>query len=248
MLHRLKKTFRLFVEANQFYPSLLGVFANPFWLCRRALHQKLCEYAPRLTGEVLDFGCGTGPYRDLLTSATRYTGLEYDSPENRLHKRAEIFYDGETIPLEDASVDAVLSTQTIEHVPNPERITAEWARIVRPGGFLLVTVPFMWPEHEMPYDFQRYTTNGLKRLLETAGFEIIAQERLLPDCRTPAQLFQAWLYDVLRFGTRRRLSQILLTAVLFAPVSLFATALAVVSPKNTNSYMDNIIFAKRTGS
>ncbi len=245
MLHQCKNALRSFIDANQFYPTAWGFLVNPFWLCRRALYAKLREYGPRLTGTVLDFGCGTGPYRDLLASATKYTGLEYDSPENRLHKRADIFYDGQTIPLDDASVDSVLSTQTIEHVPNPERIVQEWARILRPDGALLFTVPFMWPEHEMPYDFQRYTTNGLRKLLEENGFEVLAQERLLSDCRAPAQLFLAWLHDVLRLGSRKPVVQLLLTTLLFAPVSLFATILAAITPTNTNTYMDNMIFAKR---
>jgi SAM-dependent methyltransferase len=245
MLKQCKKALRAFVDANQFCPTVWGFLVNPFWLCRRALYQKLRAHAPQLIGSVLDFGCGTGPYRHLLTGAIRYAGLEYDSPENRLHKRADIFYDGENIPLEEASVDAILSTQTLEHVPNPEHIVAEWARILRPGGKVLLTVPFMWPEHEMPYDFQRYTTNGIKRLLENAGFEIIVQECLLADCRAPAQLFQAWLYDILRFGARRLYFQLLLTVFLFAPLSLFATALAAITPANTNTYTDNMIFAER---
>ena len=97
----------------------------------------------------------------------------------------------------------------------------------------------------MPYDFQRYTTNGLRRLLEATGFEILSQERLLADCRAPAQLFLAWLYDVLRFGARKRIVQLLLTVFLFAPVSLLASALAVLTPKSMNTYMDNLIFARR---
>ena len=139
----------------------------------------------------------------------------------------------------------MLSTQTLEHVPNPERIVAEWARVLRPGGNLLLTLPFMWPEHEMPYDFQRYTTNGLRAILEKSGFEIIAQERLLCDCRAPAQLFLAWLYDSLRFGSRKSLTQLAMSAILFAPVSLLATLLAAVMPATSNTYLDNLIWAKR---
>lgn len=180
-----------------------------------------------------------------MAAATEYIGLEYDSPENRVNKRADIYYDGQTIPLEDASLDGVLSTQTLEHVPNPTRIINEWARVLRPGGYLLLTVPFIWPEHEMPFDFQRYTTNGLRLMLEKGGFEIIAQERLLCDCRAPAQLFLAWLYDSLRFSSRKPITQLLLSVFLFAPVSLMATLLAIVMPATSNTYLDNLILAKR---
>jgi len=142
-------------------------------------------------------------------------------------------------------VDSILSTQTLEHVPNPERIVEEWARVLRPEGQLLLTVPFMWPEHEMPHDFQRYTTNGMRLLLEKTGFAIVHQERLLCDCRAAAQLFQAWLYDVLRLGARGKIVQIALTTLFFAPISLAATALAALAPQNPNSYLDNVILARR---
>ena len=245
MLGKIKLTVRSFIATNLFLPSFWGFWANPFWLCRRELGCKLRKYAPNLQGKILDFGCGTGPYRALLTAATDYTGLEYDSPENRQRKHADIYYDGLTIPLEDASFDGVLSTQTLEHVPNPERIVAEWARILRPGGHLLLTLPFMWPEHEMPYDFQRYTTNGLQAILKNGGFEIISQERLLRDCRAPAQLFLAWLYDSLQFGSRKLLTQLAMCITLFAPVSLLATLLALVMPATPNTYLDNLILARR---
>ncbi|GAB1254834.1 hypothetical protein [Desulfovibrio falkowii] len=97
----------------------------------------------------------------------------------------------------------------------------------------------------MPYDFQRYTTNGLRKLLEENGFEIFKQERLLSDCRAPAQLFLAWLYDTLQLGSRRTSVQLLLAAFLCAPVSLAATALSKITPQNTNTYMDNMVLAKR---
>lgn len=245
MLQACKQVFCSFVAKSQFHPSFSSCFVNPFWLCRRELYLVLQKYAPCLSGRVLDFGCGTGPYRALFAPTTDYWGLEYDSPENRQRKHADIYYDGLTIPLEDASLDGVLSTQTLEHVPNPERIVAEWARVLRPGGNLLLTLPFMWPEHEMPYDFQRYTTNGLRAILEKSGFEIIAQERLLCDCRAPAQLFLAWLYDSLRFGSRKSLTQLAMSAILFAPVSLLATLLAAVMPATSNTYLDNLIWAKR---
>lgn len=245
MLAKVKKTLRAFIEKNQFHPSFAGVLVNPFWLCRRELFSVLQEFSPALTGNVLDFGCGSGPYRRLLCNASEYVGLEYDTPENRVGKRADIFYDGVTIPLSDGSMNGLLSTQTLEHVPNPERIVEEWNRVLCPGGKLLVTVPFMWPEHEMPYDFQRYTTNGLRRILEGKGFSVLEQKRLLPDCRAPAQLFLAWLYDILRFGQRSLKIQIAMSFFVFAPLSLAAAGLAALCPKNPNTYLDNVVLAEK---
>lgn len=82
-------------------------------------------------------------------------------------------------------------------------------------------------------------------MLKGNGFEILAQERLLCGCLALAQLFIAWLYDILRFGERRTAVRLILTALLCAPISLLATGMAAVVPKNTNTYLDNIILAKR---
>jgi SAM-dependent methyltransferase len=159
--------------------------------------------------------------------------------------RSDLFYDGNCIPAKDSSFDSLLSTQTLEHVPNPEVIVLEWARVLREGGMLLITMPFMWPEHEMPYDFQRYSSGGLRLLLEKSGFEIVDQRRLLSDCRAPAQLFLAWIFDAFLVKCRPKILLLFFIPLLCTPVSFLAIVLAAISPKNPNSYLDNLVLARR---
>lgn len=242
---RFGATLKSFFVLTSFSPTWLGVFVNPFWLCRRELALALMDLAPRLTGTVLDFGSGSQPYRPLLVNCTNYVSLEYDTPQNRERKVANIFYDGRIIPVGDCSFDCILSTQTLEHVSNPDSIVAEWARVLKEGGILLITMPFMWPEHEMPYDFQRYSSSGLRLLLEKAGFEIVEQRRLLSDCRAPAQLFLAWLVDSVLVKCRPKVLGFVLIPLLCTPVSILASALAAIFPKNPNTYLDNLVLARR---
>jgi len=227
-----------------FSPSWLGIFINPFWLCRRALALDLSDLAPKLTGAVLDFGSGSQPYRPLLTNCTNYISLEYDTPQNRVNRVADIYYDGQLIPADNNSFDGLISTQTLEHVPNPEVIVGEWARVLKDGGMLLITMPFMWPEHELPYDFQRYSSAGLRLLLEKSGFQIIEQRRLLSDCRAPAQLLLAWIFDNFLVNCRPKLLLVVLIPLLCTPISILASILAIISPKNTNTYLDNLVLAR----
>lgn len=241
----LKTSLKAYFVFFGFSSNWLGVFVNPFWLCRRELALVLSKVAPRLLGVVLDFGSGSQPYRHLLKNCSKYVSLEYDTPQNRERKVANIFYDGQSIPVEDSSYDGILSTQTLEHVPNPEIIVAEWARVLKEGGMLLITMPFMWPEHEMPYDFQRYSSNGLRLLLEKSGFEIVEQHRLLSDCRAPAQLFLAWIFDSILVKCRPKVLRLILIPLLCTPISILASALAAISPKNPNTYLDNLILARR---
>ena len=205
---------------------------------------ELEKMAPKLIGKVLDFGAGTQPYRTLLKNCSYYLSLEYDTPQNRERKVADIFYNGKNIPSQDHSFDGIISTQTLEHVPNPDEIVAEWSRVLRHDGLLLITMPFMWPEHEIPYDYQRYTSWGLRLLLERHGFEIIEQHKLLSDCRAPAQLLVAWIFDAFIVSFRPQIFRFLLIPVFCTPIFILASLIAFISPKNSNTYLDNLILAR----
>jgi SAM-dependent methyltransferase len=72
----------------------------------------------------------------------------------------------------------VFSSQVLEHVPDDRGVLRECARVLRPGGQLVLSVPFYWPLHEEPHDFRRFTNHGLRFLLQQAGFGRVV---VLPD-------------------------------------------------------------------
>jgi SAM-dependent methyltransferase len=148
-------------------PSTLDSFGN-----RRLLLRALTDALPNFRGRLLDVGCGYQPYRRLLLSppsqATGYVGM--DLPDNT-YRPPDLSWDGRRIPLDDVSVDSVLLTEVLEHCPDPECVLRETARVLKPGGFMFLTVPFIWPIHTVPHDEFRYTPFALRRLLEQAGFQ-----------------------------------------------------------------------------
>jgi SAM-dependent methyltransferase len=148
-------------------PSTLDSFGN-----RRLLLRALKGSLANFRGRLLDVGCGHQPYRSLLLSppsrATDYIGL--DLPDN-LYQLPDLAWDGHRIPLQNASVDSALLTEVLEHCPDPEAVLGEIARVLKPGGFMFLTVPFIWPLHTVPHDEFRYTPFALHRLLERAGFQ-----------------------------------------------------------------------------
>lgn len=79
------------------------------------------------------------------------------------------YYDGKRWPLDDGSVDVVLATETIEHVESISEFFSEAARCVRPGGRLILTVPFAARWHFIPYDYWRFTPSGLIAILRLPG-------------------------------------------------------------------------------
>ena len=229
---------------EQFEPTWLGWLVNPFYFARRGLRDGLGEFLPALAGEVLDVGCGRKPYAH-LTRATRYVGVDIDTPATRALAAADHYYDGRTLPFADASFDAVLCSQVLEHVFTPAEFLREIHRVLRPGGVLLLATPFVWDEHEQPQDFGRYSSFGLKDLLQRTGYTVEQQRKTCADFRVIVQLGSGYLYKVTR--TERTTLNVLAQLALIAPVNLAGAVLAWLLPRNPDLYLDNIVLARKSG-
>jgi SAM-dependent methyltransferase len=229
--------------AQQYRPGLLGVFVNPFFLARRALWKAIAGSSAQLTGKLLDVGCGSKPYRTLFDGA-QYVGLDIDSETARLRGVADAFYDGGRFPFADGEFASVLCNQVLEHVFQPEEFVREIRRVLAPGGRLLMTVPFVWDEHEQPYDFARYTSFGLQALLTRNGFRVLEQRKLLADFSVLVQLAIAYFFKVTR--TPSRAVNLLVCAVFFAPLSVAGLLLGCVLPRNPDLFLDQLVLAEKT--
>ena len=125
----------------------------------------------------MDFGCGSKPYQQLFLGK-RYVGVDIAvSGHDHETSQVDVFYDGHTLDIPDESFDVVISTEVLEHLFNYDEVLSEIRRVLRPNGKLFITTPFLWAEHEQPYDYARYTTFGLKALLEKHGFGQVCVER-----------------------------------------------------------------------
>jgi SAM-dependent methyltransferase len=242
MSHPPPHRLRAWKERQQFVPGWAAVFVNPFYFARRGLLTGLREFFPLLTGDVLDVGCGRKPYREFIPAA-RYVGLEIDTPRTRASFAADAYYDGRTLPFPEASFDAVLCSQVFEHVFTPPEFLAEICRVLRPGGRLVLTVPFVWDEHEQPHDFARYSSFGLRALLEREGFVVEAHRKSTADSRVLFQLWNAYLYKVTH-SSSRGLNWLAMLA-LMAPVNLLGVVFGRLLPSNPDLYLDNIVLARR---
>jgi SAM-dependent methyltransferase len=120
---------------------------------------------------VLDAGAGDAPYRELFAHCEYLTADWEHSPHSGA-PASDLVGSLESLPVEDESFDAALSTQVLEHVAEPADVLRELFRVLRPGGHLYLTVPLVGELHEEPYDFYRYTPYGLRHLLDKAGFVV----------------------------------------------------------------------------
>lgn len=133
----------------------------------RALAAAIGEASPLVSGRVLDVGCGNRPYEGLFASATSYLGLDAIREAGRPDALGLAW----ALPVRSGAFDTVVSFQTLEHLEEPAGAIAEMARVLRPGGHLVLTAPQAWRVHEAPHDFFRYTPFGLRHLAAKAGLE-----------------------------------------------------------------------------
>jgi len=139
------------------------------------LRAGLAARAHRLRGIVLDVGSGMQPYRHLAQPGATWIGLDLPSTWSGAPV-AQIHGSGEVMPIRSGSIDAVLSTQVIEHMPHPWLFFHEVARVLRPGGTAIVSAPHAQWLHEEPHDYYRFTKYGMRQLAEDAGLCVIEIE------------------------------------------------------------------------
>lgn len=232
---------------SYFIPRWYDIFYNQFYLIRRGLYRGILRNRHYLKGRLLDFGCGNKPYASII-DVSEYIGLDYDTEVSRRNilKTVDVFYDGKTIPFPDHHFDAVFSSEVLEHVFNPDEILPEIRRVMKPGAHLLLTCPFYWPEHEQPYDYARYTSFGLKHLMEKNGFEVVHYEKTGSFFETILQGFITYLFFFIPH--RPRVLEVLFFSIFITPFLVLGLLFSAILPKRikrSDYYLNNIIVVRR---
>lgn len=227
---------------QSFQPSLLSVFLNPFYFIRRLLYIHIKKNSTQLSGKLLDFGCGRKPYQNLF-HVSEYIGVDIKySGHSHEHSKVDVFYDGISLPFANDHFNAVFTSEVIEHLSNPEQTIPELYRVIKPGGRLLLTAPFCWNEHEMPFDFNRYTSVGMQQLLQKHGFKILSQEKSGNFARVCFQLAALYVFEL----TKKWGKPGFVIAMLFIiPLNIIGVLLIPLLPVNQSLYFNHIILAEK---
>lgn len=151
----------------------------PRFLRRHVLHfeasieDAVTAFAAALPGEarVLDAGAGEGQYARRF-ARLRYVGVDLAVGDPAWDYTAlDAVADLTALPFRTATFQAAVHIVTLEHVREPGCVLAEIARVLAPGGRLLLVAPHEWEVHQSPHDYYRYTRHGLEYLLRKAGLE-----------------------------------------------------------------------------
>lgn len=227
---------------------LIGILTNPFFLVRKNLYIQVKELARELSGNVLDFGCGCKPYQKYFSHCSSYMGCDIEiSGHRHENENIDVFYDGSKLPFDDDYFDGVFSTEVFEHIFNLDEIISELSRVMKEGGMLLVTVPFVWNEHEVPYDCARYTSFGIKALLEREGFVVIEQRK---STNYVEMVFQMAIEYIRARKDGRKFNNymsLMLNVLLIAPLTVCGLVMGKILPCDYGWYGDNVVLCRKAG-
>jgi len=180
-----------------------------------AIRQAVLELAAALPAGalVLDAGAGETQYAPCF-SRQRYVGVDLAVGDAEWdYGSLDVISDLTRLPFASGSFDACLNIVTLEHLPEPASALTETGRVLKPGGVLLLAAPLVWEIHQAPHDFFRFTSYGVRYLLEKAGYTEIAVRPVGGFFRLLTRLL---LYGLRFFPAPLRY----LVALLAAPVAL----------------------------
>ncbi len=191
--HSLRVMLSNIISRQKFQPGFWALFTNHNYLPRYALLQFVKQIADQSGGLIIDVGCGSKPYQAILQH-DKYVGVDiYNSAHPHENEDIDLIYDGAALPFANNAAQTIVCFEVLEHVADVDAFLAELRRVLEPGGRLILTTPFMWPEHEQPYDFRRLTSFGLRQVLETAIGPTVTYTKLVGGWAAWSALFNGLL-------------------------------------------------------
>ena len=156
------------------------------WLVYNIGDNHLLNNAPLYKGVLYDLGCGETPYKDFfLNYADSYVGVDWADSLHNIN--ADVVADlNKAVPVSSEVADTVVSLSVMEHLCEPQNMLNEAYRILRPGGNIIVQVPWQWRIHEAPHDYFRFSPYGLKYMFEKSGFTEL-------DVQAQSGFFTTWI-------------------------------------------------------
>ena len=182
-------------------------------------------------GRVLDAGCGRKPYKSLFKNYTEWIGID------KLNPLADVIGDVTKLPFKDETFDTILCTQTLQYVEEPGVAIKEFNRVLKMGGHLILTVPFLWSGGGHG-DLWRFTVGGLRFLVEKNGFVVVKVKPRSSFIETECQMFLNYLVEKTKGGAFLKAPIVVLVNLLssivkklFTPSEKYAIGFLIVARK-----------------
>lgn len=213
-----------FLDKHFYNPRFYSIFINPYFISRYAILKQIRNFGKKIgnSKRILDIGCGIKPYENFFKES-EYLGIEIKGGgHGDSAKKPDKYFDGRIIPFADDYFDAIICTQVLEHAIDPEKLLSESYRVLKDDGYYLFSVPFVYPEHEAPFDFRRFTKYGLEKEFAYAGLVV---EKIIKSSGlfgVVGQLLSLYIFE--SFKARNILLKIIklcITMIILAPLQIF---------------------------
>jgi SAM-dependent methyltransferase len=228
--------------AYEFDPGV----TSPVFLTRNRLLKAISRFAPLLDGRLMDFGCGSKPYRSLFRVAV-YTGVDFENPGHpHINEQIDVFYDGKHIPFEAGTFDSLFCSEVFEHVFNLDEVLRELHRVLKSGGKILVTCPFAICEHEAPNDFARYSSYGMRHLFEKHGFEVLVLDKSGNNVEVVFQLWIMYIHQHINPYLRNiPVVRSVFRFLTYTTLNVLALFFSKILPDRRDLYLNNVIIGRK---
>jgi len=206
--------------------KLRGTALHPQWLSDRFHMRSRRELARIRNALVLDVGSGNSRHDSLSSLENTLVRLDYPETNKRYSALPDVYADGRALPVRGHAADVVLLLEVLEHLPDPASALQEAHRVLKPQGKLYISVPFLYPIHDAPHDYRRYTSYGMLHILRQHGFRPVQEFTHGNSLVTALQFINLALLEITRDAAQQSsLLGYILGATIY-PVCLLVNLLA----------------------
>lgn len=231
------------LKKSSFQINALSIFHHSF-LMRKAIYKGLDKNKSFLTWKILDFWCWEKPYKDMFIFDS-YTWVDFkNTGHDNSQNQVDVFWDGKKLPFEDSTFDSVIATEVFEHIFDIDNVLQELYRVLKKDAQIVITIPFVIHEHEIPYDFARYTHYWIVHIFQKNGFEIVKNEQYGSYAEVIFQLIIWFLGKIT--DTQLKYVTLFLRVVFVAPILVMLNILSYIFPKRQSwMYLSTTLVCKK---
>lgn len=206
---------------------LKGTMLHPQWLAARFRFLSR-RYLRDIKGSlIVDIGSGDSRHEDFVDSTNRIYRLDYPDTNRLYHRPPDVYGDACSLPIATDTADVVFLFEVLEHVVAEKEALFEVQRILKPGGRFYVSVPFIYPIHDAPIDYRRFTIYGLRVLLAEAGFVVHKEIQHGNSFVTALQMFNLAMLETVRDIGKRSKPFSAILAILVYPLCIMVNVIGL---------------------